>query len=70
MYVQRVDALYAAPDAQAIRALRSLVLHALGGGRKGQHAIRLDGFYRLIVVFENWTMTVVRIEEVSKQYDD
>jgi addiction module HigA family antidote len=65
-YVQRVDALYAAPDAQALRALRSLRFHALTGDRKGQHAIWLDGFYRLIMTFEGKAMTVVTVEEVEQ----
>ena len=65
-----MDALYAAPNAQALRALRALDFHALVGRRKGQYAIRLDGFHRLIVTFQDRTMTVVRVEEVSKHYED
>lgn len=69
-YVKRVDALYAAPDARALRALRSLDLHALKGDREGQYALRLDDFYRLIVKFEDRAMTLVSVEEVSKHYGD
>ena len=70
VYVLRVNQLFGATDAQALRSLRSLRLHALGGARKGQHAIWIDEFYRLIVKFQDKATTVVRIEEVSKHYDD
>ena len=70
LYVQRVDALYAARDAQDLRSLQSLKFHALTGSRKGQYAVWLDGFYRLIVTFEGRAMTVVTVEEVSKHYGD
>lgn len=70
LYVQRVDALLAAGDAQTLRALRSLDFHALTGERKGEYALRLDGFYRLIVSFLDKGMTIVRVEEVSKHYGD
>lgn len=70
LYVQRVDILYAAPDAQALRALRSLDFHALKGDRQGQYSMRIDNVYRLIVTFENQPMTVVSVEEVTKHYGD
>jgi toxin HigB-1 len=70
LYVQRVDLLYAAADAQALREFRSIDFHALTGDRKGEYALRLDGFYRLIVKFQDKRMTVVQVEEVSKHYGD
>lgn len=69
LYVQRVDMLYAAADAHTLRNLRSLDFHALTGDRKDQYAIRLDGFYRLILSFEDKAMSIVTAEEVSKHYD-
>lgn len=70
LYVQRVNALHAASDARVLFALRSLGLHPLKGERKGQHAMRLDGFWRLIVAFQDEALKVVRVEEVSKHYGD
>lgn len=70
LYVQRVDLLHAVEDAQRLREFRSIDFHALTGDRKGQYALRLDGFYRLIVTFQDRRMTVVQVEEVSKHYGD
>lgn len=70
LYVQRIDLLYAVQDAQALREFRSVDFHALTGDRKGQYALRLDGFYRLIVTFHDRRMSVVQVEEVSKHYGD
>jgi proteic killer suppression protein len=70
LYVQRVDLLHAVEDAQRLRGFRSIDFHALAGDRKGQYALRLDGFYRLIVTFSDRRMTVVQVEEVSKHYGD
>ena len=70
LYVQRVDTLYAAPDAQTLRSLRALRFHALKGRGKGQFAIDLDAAYRLILMFEGKAMSIVQVEEVSHHYDD
>ena len=70
LYVRRVDTLYAAENMQTLRAITSLHLHALKGDLKGKHAIDLDDAYRLILTFEGKQMTIVRVEEVSKHYDD
>jgi proteic killer suppression protein len=69
-YVQRVDALYEAETMRDLAALRSLRLHPLKGTRRGQHAINLDGAWRLVVRFEGERLTIVRVEEVSKHYGD
>lgn len=69
-YVQRVDALYEAETMKDLAALRSLRLHPLKGTRRGQHAISLDGAWRLVVRFEGERLTIVRVEEVSKHYGD
>jgi toxin HigB-1 len=70
LYVQRIDTLHAAENAQTLRALQSLRFHALTGQRKGQYAVDLGPAYRLILAFQDKAMTVVRVEEVSKHYDD
>ncbi len=69
-YVQRVDAVYEAERAKDLFTLQSLRLHPLKGQRRGQHAMRLDDTWRLIVRFEGERLTVVRVEEVSKHYGD
>ena len=69
-YVQRVDALYEAETAKDLFALRALRLHPLKGQRRGQHALRLDDTWRLIVRFEGERLTIVTVEEVTKHYGD
>ncbi len=69
-YVQRIDALYAAKTAKDLFALRSLRLHPLKGNRQGQHAIRLDDAWRLVVRFAGDRLTIVTVEEVSRHYGD
>ncbi len=50
--------------------LPGLRCHPLKGKRIGQYAINLNGFYRLIFTLTGETLEIVRIEEVSKHYDD
>jgi proteic killer suppression protein len=69
-YVQRVNVLHAARDGRDLFALRSLDIHPLKGERKGQYAIRLGERERLIVTFSDAALTIVRVEEVSRHYDD
>jgi len=69
-YVQRVDALYEAEAAKDLYALKALQLHPLKGRRQGQHAMRLDDSWRLIVRFGDEELTIVRVEQVSKHYGD
>jgi proteic killer suppression protein len=67
-YVQRINQLYAARTAADLFTLKALRLHPLKGGRKGQHALRLDVDWRLVVRFEGDRWKIVRVEEVSKHY--
>jgi plasmid maintenance system killer protein len=69
-YVQRIDQLYAAETARELFALRALRLHPLKGERQGQHALRLDDAWRVVVRFEGERLTIVTVEEVSKHYGD
>lgn len=69
-YLDRVNRLHAAGTAHDLLQFPELRLHALKGNRKGEWAMTLDGTWRLIVVFENEEMTIVRVEEVSDHYDD
>ena len=69
-YVRRIDALYASPSVEELYKIEALHLHALKGARKGQYALWLDEFWRLVVTFQNKQMTIVRVEEVRKHYGD
>ena len=44
--------------------------HPLKGNRKGQYAVKLTGFYRLIFTVDGNCLDIALIEEVSKHYDD
>lgn len=47
-----MDRIVAATDERDLYALRSRNLESLQGNRKGQHSMRLNGQYRLILVIE------------------
>jgi proteic killer suppression protein len=51
-------------------SLPGLRCHALKGVRKGEYAINLSGFYRLIFTMTGNRLEIVMIEEVSKHYGD
>ena len=69
-YIQRINIIQAANSLDELMNLPALRCHALKGDRKGQYAINLTGFYRLIFTMDGDTMNIVMIEEVSKHYDD
>ena len=69
-YIQRINLIQATADIVELQGLPAIRCHQLTGDRAGQYAINLTGFYRLIFTMEEGSLTVVRIEEVSKHYDD
>lgn len=69
-YVQRVNLLKRSRDLEEVKTLPGLDCHPLKGDRKGQWAIKLTGFYRLIFTVSGERLDIARIEEVSKHYDD
>ncbi len=69
-YIQRINLIKTAPDLATLKALPGLYCHPLHGDRKGQWAATLIDRVRLIFTFQDNQMTIVRIEEVSKHYDD
>lgn len=69
-YVDRINILLAAQSVGDLHTIPQLKFHSLKGTRSGEFAIHLDGFMRLIVTFDEKRKDVVRIEEVSKHYDD
>ncbi len=48
----------------------TLKFHPLTGDIKGEYAISLTGYYRLIITKNGETFDIAKIEEVSKHYDD
>lgn len=69
-YVQRVNLLKQAENLDEVKTLPGLNCHPLKGDRKGQWAVKLSGFYRLIFTVSGNALNLARIEEVSKHYDD
>jgi proteic killer suppression protein len=69
-YIQRVNFIKAAKNLDEVMSLPRLKCHPLKGNRKGQYAVKLSGFYRLIFTVDGDCLNVALIEEVSKHYDD
>ena len=69
-YVERLNLIQVAADLEELCRLPALRCHPLKGDRKGQYAISLRGFYRLIFTLQGENLGIVCIEEVSKHYDD
>jgi len=69
-YSLRIKIIQQTTDLDELQKLPVLNCHPLKGNRAGQYAIKLTGFYRLIFTMVDDSLTIVRIEEVSKHYDD
>jgi toxin HigB-1 len=69
-YIQRVNIIKHAAHLEELTTLPGLRCHPLKGDRKGQYAVNLTGFYRLIFSLRGDALEIVTIEEVSKHYDD
>lgn len=69
-YVNRVNLLKSAKSFDDLYRIPQLKFHPLTGNRKGEFAISLTGFYRLIITNDGDTFDIAKIEEVSKHYDD
>lgn len=70
-YIQRIQIIQAAKTLADLYAVPSLRFHVLKGDREGQYAMTLTGYWRLIVTVPGESgSSVVRVEEVSKHYDD
>lgn len=69
-YIQRVSLIKAAKNLDEVMSLPALRCHPLKGKRRGQYAVKLTGFYRLIFTVEKNHLNIALIEEVSKHYDD
>lgn len=69
-YIQRINIIKQSKNINELQSIPSLKCHQLKGERKGEWAIKLSGFFRLIFTLHGENLTIVRIEEVSKHYDD
>ncbi|MCK5242181.1 type II toxin-antitoxin system RelE/ParE family toxin [bacterium] len=69
-YVLRINTIRQTRDIAQLCKLPALRCHELHGRRKGQYAIKLTGFYRLIITNKGKQLEIIQIEEVSKHYDD
>jgi proteic killer suppression protein len=69
-YIQRINIIKKTKDINTVMTLPGLKCHPLKGKRKGQYAVSLTGFYRLIFTIEGELLNIAMIEEVSKHYDD
>ena len=69
-YIQRITILKSAKSFDDLYKIPQLKFHPLTGNRNGEFAISLTGFYRLIITNDGDIFDIVKIEEVSKHYDD
>ena len=69
-YVERINILKHARNIEELKRSPGLRCKELKGDLKGQWAVRLTGFYRLIFTLQGGQLQVARIEEVSKHYGD
>ena len=69
-YILRINTIKAVRNIDELIQIQALKCHPLKGERKGEWAIKLTGFYRLIFTLEGDHLEIACIEEVSKHYDD
>lgn len=69
-YILRINIIKQARDIEELMSLPALRCHALRGNYRGQYAIKLTGFYRLIFTLKGNALEIAQIEEVSKHYGD
>ena len=69
-YIQRINIIKWARGMDDLYKMPELKCHPLKGDRKGQYAVSLTGFQRLIFSLQGERLEVAMVEEVSKHYDD
>ncbi|MBU2493324.1 MAG: type II toxin-antitoxin system RelE/ParE family toxin [Bacteroidetes bacterium] len=69
-YIGRINIIKRSRNIDELTAVRALKCHPLKGNRKGEWAVKLTGFARLIFTLKGENLEIARIEEVSKHYDD
>lgn len=69
-YIHRVNILKSAKSFDDLYKISTLDFHPLKGDRKGEYAMTLTGFWRLIIIKEGDAFDIAKIEEVSDHYGD
>ena len=69
-YIMRINILKSAKSFEELYQIPTLKFHPLKGNREGEYAIKLTGFYRLIITNDGGVFDIAKIEEVSKHYGD
>jgi len=69
-YAMRVNILKSAKYFDDLFKIPSLKFHPLSGDRKGEYAISLTGYWRLIITNDGDVFDIAKIEEVSDHYGD
>ena len=69
-YIMRVAILKSAKCFEDLYKIPSLKFNPLKGNRKGEYAIKLTGYWRLIITNDGEIFDIAKIEEVSDHYGD
>lgn len=69
-YISRINTLKQARSFNELYDLPGWKFHPLKGNREGEYAIKLTGFWRLIITDDGDTFNIAKIEEVSDHYGD
>lgn len=67
-YIMRINTLKGAKSFDDLYRIPVLKFHPLTGDRKGEYAIALTGYWRLIITNSGETFDIAKIEEVSDHY--
>ena len=68
-YIKCVNILKSIQNLSDLRAFPQINYHSLKGNRKGQHSIKLGRRMRLIFTLTGHRQENIRIEEVSRHYE-
>ena len=69
-YIQRLGILKSVKCFDELYKIPSLKFHPLKGNRKGEYAIKLTGYWRLIITNDGDIFDIAKIEEISDHYGD
>ena len=69
-YIMRINTLKSAKSFDDLYKIPTLKFHPLTGNRKGEFAISLTGYWRLIITNNGDAFDIAKIEEVSDHYGD
>lgn len=69
-YIMRINILKSAKSFDELYKIPSLKFHPLSGDRKGEYAMSLTGYWRLIITKNGDVFDIAKIEEVSDHYGD